>query len=174
MGALGTPAPTHTRAAGTRGDRSDRPQPGPRAQQVEAHSPCPPDRQLLGAGAGVRARSPRPALPALRLASARGSGSASAAPQPVGEGSGSGPLDPLGSPAPAALLTWRRPSPPAALPAAAGRRRRVGTGEAAEPLLAPAPPPPALRPLFIKLFCLVVRPVTRPRAGAPRLAGAWR
>lgn len=138
--------------------------------------PSPPARQLLGAGAGVRARSPRPALPARRLASARRSGSAPAAPQPVGEGSGPPiPLNPPGSPAPAAPLTWRRPSPPAALPAAAGRRRRVGTGEAAEPQLAPAPPPPpAVRPLFIKLFCLVVRPVTRPRARALRLAGAWR
>lgn len=50
--------------------------------------------------------------------------------------------------------------------AAASRRRSVRTGEAAEPPLAPGPPPPALRPLFIKLFCLAARPVTRPQGSA--------
>ena len=38
------------------------------------------------------------------------------------------------------LHTWRRLPPPDALPAAAGRRRWMGTGEAAKPLVAPAPP----------------------------------
>lgn len=59
MGALGTPAPTHTRAGGTRPDRSDRPQPGPRAQQVEAHSPLPPRPPTARSrGGGPRAQPP--------------------------------------------------------------------------------------------------------------------
>ena len=40
---------------------------------------------------------------------------------------------------------WRRLPPPDALPAAAGRRRWMGTGEAAKPLVAPAPPRPSLK-----------------------------
>ncbi|XP_047591607.1 translation initiation factor IF-2-like [Lutra lutra] len=128
VGACGTPARPHPppERAVTGGTAP----PGPRAQQVEAGSrhPTPPACQLLGVGAGVRERSPRPARPPA-LASVRPRGSAAAAPQRVGEGSGSGPRAPR-PPAPTALLTWRRPSPPAALPAAAaaGRRRRVGTG----------------------------------------------
>lgn len=161
--------------------------PPPRGRVVTGGTPGP------GAAAGGRPRPQDPRSPAARYLAGGPQAqpparpppslppSRSGAPRPrLSRASAGGGRErpgpgPPGPPAPAPPLTWRRPSPPAALPAAAGRRRRVGTGEAAEALLAPAPPPPpALRPLFIKLFCLVVRPVTRPRAGAPRLAGAPR
>lgn len=72
---------------------------------------------------------------------------------------------PLPAPrAAAALLTWRRLSPPDALPppVATGEWGQVRPPRPARSVPTAAGP----RPLFIKLFCLVVRPVTRRRTHA--------
>lgn len=91
-----------------------------------------------------------------------------AAPQEGGRAGEPGPPKPLTSPHLAAALFAGR----------AARRRlppvngdRWGRQTPLAP--APSPPPPASRPLFSKLFCLVVWPVTRHREPS-WLASAWR
>ena len=94
----------------------------------------------------------------------------------VGEGSergrgGAGPPGPCGprsSPGGGSLRLTRCPPPPVA----AGEWGQVKPPNRCSPR--PGRRHQPLRLLFIKLFCLVVRPVTRPRGRAPGLADSYR
>lgn len=95
---------------------------------------------------------------------------------PVGEGSGGGrggagapgPRGQRSSPGGGPLRLTRCPPPPVA----AGEWGQVRPPNPCS--LRPRRRRQPLRPLFIKLFCLVVRPVTRPPGRAPGLADAGR